>query len=1027
MNKYNHRDIEKKWQEFWEKEELDKALNFDKKPKFYGLIEFPYPSGEGLHVGHIRPDTAMDIICRKRRLQGYNVLYPIGWDAFGLPTENYAIKTGIHPTVVTKKNTDNIRRQLKNLGFSFDWSREINTTDPAYYKWTQWIFLQFLKRGLAYKKKMAINWCPSCKIGLANEEVVDGKCERCGTPVEKRDKEQWLLAITKYADRLDKDLDTVNFLEKIKTQQKNWIGRKEGINITYPIDGTKETITVFTTRPDTNYGATFVVLAPEHELAMKITTEDNKKTVAAYVNNASKKTEEERITEGRKKTGVFTGRFAINHLTGKKMPIWVSDFVLSGYGTGAVVGVPGHDIRDFEFAKEFGLEIIRVVVGKDYDTSPIARPEQVQEEEGRMVNSGILNGLEIHEATRKIMDYMVEKGWGKKVVTYHLRDWIFSRQHYWGEPIPVVFCEKCKNRKYNFIFIHGYDSTCKTPWKAWLKKELEKRGHAFFGPELPNTANPNVEEQANYILKNAKIDEDTIIIGHSLGGAVMMKILEKIKTKIARAVFLDAVLRPEFNHREIPEVIASSDWKFNFKKIKKAANEFVVLADKDFIIIPKDQSEELGKLFEARVIYVKPNHRHFSRAEIEPEVLKLFDDNGRVPVPEKDLPVELPKVEKYQPTDTGESPLAAISDWVNTKCPRCGGPARRETDTMPNWAGSSWYYLAYLMMEKNPKSEIRNPKQIKNSKFKIRNDEKNLKYLDLRFAGDQFKYWLPVDWYNGGMEHTTLHLLYSRFWHKFLFDLGLVPTSEPYAKRTSHGVILAEGGVKMSKSRPETIINPDDLVKRFGADALRVYEMFIGPFDQTVAWSMDGLAGAQRFLEKIWNFYGQVKLMDCDDGKKPCANAPAGLPQLLHKTVKKVGEDIEAMKFNTAISAMMIFMNFIGKHEAVPRAAAERFLIILAPFAPHLAEELWQKLCHKQSIFREKWPEYDPALAQDQTIKLVLQINGKVRDLVEAAADIGEEEAKELALASEKIKKWLVGKEVKKIIFVKGKLINIVI
>jgi leucyl-tRNA synthetase/predicted alpha/beta hydrolase family esterase len=987
---YNHQKIEQKWQKYWEKDGLSRAVDGDNRPKFYGLIEFPYPSGEGLHVGHIRSNTAMDIICRKRRMQGFNALYPIGWDAFGLPTENYAIKTDVHPAVVTKKNTDTFRRQLKELGFSFDWSREINTTDPEYYKWTQWIFLQFFKKGLAYKKKMAVNWCPSCKIGLANEEVVDGYCERCGTPAEKREKEQWLLAITKYADRLDKDLDSIDFLEKIKIQQRNWIGRKEGINITYPIEGTDDTVTIFTTRPDTNYGATFVVLAPENELVEKITLPENKKAIQKYAAQVQNKSESERIAEGRKKTGVFTGRFAINHLTGKKMPIWVSDFVLAGYGTGAVVGVPGHDLRDFEFAQEFGLEIIRVVVGKNGDKTAITKAGQVQEEEGKMVNSGILNGLEIHEATKKIMDYIEERGWGKKTVTYHLRDWIFSRQHYWGEPIPMIYCEGCAKRKYNFILLHGYGGRGNSNYRPWLKRELENGGHKVFTPDLPDTEKPNVNEQAGYVIKNFKLDEKTILLGGSLGGSVVMRVLEKIKGRIAKAVLVDPVVFPEFNDRHRPAVKAAHDWKFNFKKIKKAAAEIILIGDKNFPIITRKQLIGVAEKLDTPLILAETKEPHF-KAEQEPEILKLFENPGWIPVPEKDLPVELPKVEKYQPTNTGESPLAGIAKWVNVKCSKCGGPARRETDTMPNWAGSSWYYLRYT--DPNNKKEFADFKKL--------------------------KYWTPVDWYNGGMEHTTLHLLYSRFWHKFLFDLGLVPTSEPYAKRTSHGLIIAEGGVKMSKSKGN-VINPDEIVKKFGADALRIYEMFMGPFDQAIAWSADGLAGARRFLEKIWQLKERI-------GRKAEGGRRQGTEKLLHKTIKKVTDDIEALKFNTAISAMMILANEMEKEKEIFVINYSLFVILLSPFAPHLAEELWAELGNKQSIFKEKWPQYDPELAKDQTINLVLQVNGKVRDTVEAAADIGEDEAKKLALESEKIKKWLAGRKVAKVIFVKGRLVNIVI
>ncbi len=804
MDRYNHLKIEPKWQKFWEKKKLYEAKDNSDKPKYFCLVEFPYPSGAGLHVGHPRSYTAMDIVSRKRRAEGYNVLYPIGWDAFGLPTENYAIKNKIHPREATQQNIATFKRQLKALGFSFDWSREVDTTDPDYYKWTQWIFLQLFKSGLAYKTRMPINWCLSCKIGLANEEVVDGKCERCGGEVEKRDIEQWMLEITKYADRLLKDLDTVDFLDKIKTQQTNWIGRSEGINIRYEVEGTEKEIEVFTTRPDTNFGATFVAIAPDGLFVREnINSFPEKKKVSAYINNALKKTDIDRVAEGRKKTGVFTGLYAINPLTDRKMPIWVADFVLGTVGTGCVVGVPGHDLRDFEFATEFDLDIVRVVVGSDGDSSKITDPEQVQEEEGTMVNSDFLDGMDIHKATKEIMDHMEKTGQGKRTVTYKLRDWVFSRQRYWGEPIPLVFCEKC-------------------------------------------------------------------------------------------------------------------DW---------------------------------------------------------------------VTVSDKDLPVELPEIEKYEPTETGESPLANVKDWVNTTCPECGGPAKRETDVMPNWAGSSWYFLRYT-------------------------DPKNSKSLA---DNKKLDYWMPADWYNGGMEHTTLHLLYSRFWNKFLHDQGHVPTSEPYQKRTSHGMVLAEDGRKMSKSFGN-VINPDEMVEQYGADTLRVYLMFMGPFSEAIPWSTKGVVGVRRFLEKVWNLQDKVSKKESED-----------VTRELHKTIKKVSEDIEEMKYNTAVAQMMILVNKMQAAESVSKKTFETFLIIFAPFAPHVAEELWQALGHKKSITLEAWPKFDAKLAKDETIELPVQINGKLRATINVPADISEDEAKELALAEENVQKHLSGQKVKKAVYVPGRMINFVI
>lgn len=788
MKNYDHKKIESKWQKEWEKEKIYQAKTGTKGKKFYGLIEFPYPSGAGLHVGHIRSNTAMDIITRKRRMEGYNVLYPIGWDAFGLPTENYAIKTGIQPAKVTKTNTDIFRKQLKSVGFGFDWSREINTTDPAYFKWTQWIFLQMFKKGLAYKTKTEINWCPSCKIGLANEEVVGGLCDRCGGPTGKKEKEQWMLAITKYAKRLDADLDKVNYLEKIKIQQRNWIGKSDGSEIEFPVFDSSEKIKVFTTRADTIFGATYVVLAPEHELvktlSLKIT---NLSEVLEYIKSIADKPEIERTAEDKVKTGVeLKGIKAINPANGKEIPIWIADYVLATYGTGAIMAVPEHDIRDREFATKFNLPII---------DEPL---------------------VEAGEITKKV---------GGKIVTkFKLRDWVFSRQRYWGEPIPIVNCAKC----------------------------------------------------------------------------------------------------------------------------------------------------------------------------------------GHVPVPEKDLPILLPKVKSYTPTDNGESPLASISKWVNTTCPICHGKAKRETDTMPNWAGSSWYYLRYA-------------------------DPKNKKELASKKS---LSYWMKngVDWYNGGMEHTTLHLLYSRFWHKFLFDLKLVPTSEPYMKRTSHGMILAEGGVKMSKSIGNTV-DPKDIVNLYGADTLRVYEMFIGPFDQAVSWSTESIIGSRRFLDKIWRLSSRLS----------AKSSSKEVENILHKTIKKISEDIESLSFNTAISSMMVLVNEMDKAESIAETDFKMFLQILAPFAPHLAEDIWQNLGKadigkgkakrkiarqnfaKSTIHLSAWPKWNKKKIVEESIKIAVQVNGKVRAELTISKDISSDEVKALAIADKNIETWILNKEIKRIIYVPGRIINIVI
>jgi len=782
---YEPNKIEPKWQDRWEKERAFLAEDSSKKLKQYLLLEFPYPSGDGLHVGHCRPYCALDAIARQKRMAGANVLFPIGWDAFGLPTENYAIKHGIHPSIATEKNIANFKRQLKSLGLSFDWSREINTTDPKYYKWTQWIFLKLLEKGLAYQAEIPINWCPACKIGLANEEVVLGNCERCGAPVVRKIQKQWMLKITAYADRLIEDLEKLDFPERVKSQQINWIGKSFGTEVNFPIDNQQSSINVFTTRADTLFGVTALVLAPEHPLAGKLVAEENREKVKEYIETAKNKSdfEREKLEKG-SKSGVFTGSFCKHPLTDERIPIWIGDYVVATYGGGAVMMVPAHDKRDYDFAKKYGLGTKEVV------------------SDGVLIDSGKFTGLKSEEAIDKITKELEKKKLGGGMVQYKLRDWVFSRQHYWGEPMPLIHCQKC----------------------------------------------------------------------------------------------------------------------------------------------------------------------------------------GTVPVPEKDLPVELPYVEKYQPTGTGESPLSAIQEWVNTKCPKCGGPAKRETDTMPNWAGSNWYYMRYC--DPNNDKALADPKKL--------------------------KYWMPVDWYNGGMEHTTLHLLYSRFIYKFLFDIGAAPQNEPYQKRTSHGIVLAADGRKMSKSFGN-VVNPDDIVKKYGADTLRIYEMFMGPFDQAIAWSEQGVKGVARFLGKIWKLNLKPRLKN------------KNLENLVQKTIQKITNDLENVKFNTAISALMILVNEMEKEESVSADDYEALLILLAPFAPHLAEELWSKLGHTTSVFEEQWPEFDPKLIKEDRITLVVQINGKVRDTIEVKADISEREARELTLSRKKVKNYILDKEIKKVFFVKGKLINIVI
>jgi len=799
MDSYNPQEIEKKWQKVWEEKNFYRAEDFSKKPKQYLLLEFPYPSGDGLHVGHCRSYSALDAIARQKRMSGSNVLFPIGWDAFGLPTENYAIKHGIHPSIATEKNIANFKRQLKSLGLSFDWSREINTTDPKYYKWTQWIFLKLLEKGLAYQAEIPINWCPACKIGLANEEVVSGNCERCGAQVVRKIQKQWMLKITAYADRLIDDLEKLDFPERVKSQQINWIGKSFGAEIYFKIAGSKEIIRVFTTRADTLFGVTAVVLAPENPLTMSLVAKESKVKVEAYIEEARKKSDFEREKLEKEKTGVFTGSYCLHPLTNEKIPVWIGDYVVASYGGGAVMMVPAHDKRDYDFAKKYKIDIKEVVSGGELSKEAFV-------EYGTLVDSGKFTGLKSEEAIGEITKELENKKSGKKTIQYKLRDWVFSRQHYWGEPIPVVHCDKC----------------------------------------------------------------------------------------------------------------------------------------------------------------------------------------GVVSVPEKDLPVELPYVEKYQPTGTGDSPLSAISDWVNVKCPKCGSHAKRETDTMPNWAGSNWYFMRYCDPENG--KNLADPKKL--------------------------KYWLPVDWYNGGMEHTTLHLLYSRFIYKFLFDIGVAPTSEPYQRRTSHGIVLAEDGRKMSKSFGN-VVNPDDVVKEYGADTLRVYEMFMGPFDQMIAWSIQGVKGVSRFLDKVW----KLSLVCSTNG-----NSDQEALKEVHGLNKKITEGLDEMKFNTIIAGFMEFINFVqARQKDVGKDAIEIMLLLLSPFAPHITEELWQKIGHKKSIFEEKWPAYSEKIVARETFSLIIQINGKVRDMAIVPSGIKENEALGLTLKRESVKKWTLDKEIKKIIFVPGKLINIVI
>ena len=947
MAKYNHLKIEKKWQKEWVKKKVYQAKDLSKKPKYYALIEFPYPSGDGLHVGHPRPYIGMDLISRKKRMEGYNVLYPIGWDAFGLPTENYAIKTGKDPRVVTKQNSDTFRRQIKSLGISFDWSREINTTDPKYYKWTQWIFLQFLKKGLAYKAKMTINWCPSCKIGLANEEVVAGACERCGTAVEKREKEQWMLAITKYADRLDKDLDTVDYLPHIKLSQKNWIGRSEGINLKCRVKDSDISFEVYDSVPQTFMAQTFTVVAPDHPLLKKLVEGTGReKEILSYAEKMITERAKLGVEYVKEVDGIFTGRYVWYEPAQRDLPIWVASYAIMGYGSG-VVNCSAHDERDFIFAKKFNISLHEVA-------------------EPLFINTG---GVDSFQEGQPFSE--------REAVSIIIKHW--SEDKYLGL--------KSKN-------VH---------WAIFPTGGLEK------GERPEEAANREIKEETGYVnfklvkkigrshAKFYHVQKKENVFAHFTSFYFELKNGEQNKiTEEENQRHSMMWLAPDDVENFLTQEGQKRDWKI-LQGTEEAVVKNGILAepaefkDREWFEVREDIIDYIVKKgWGKRKMNFKLRDWVFSRQRYwgEPIPVVHCENCGIVPLPEKDLPLLLPKVKNYQPTDNGESPLAKIDKWVNVKCPKCKRLAKRETDTMPNWAGSSWYYLRYT----NPKN---------NKEFA---SQKNLKY------------WTPVDWYNGGNEHTTLHLLYSRFWHKFLYDLKLVPTSEPYMKRTSHGLILAEGGEKMSKSKGN-VINPDDIVERYGADTLRLYEMFMGPFDQAIAWSEEAIIGPRRFLERVWKFQFRLK-----ENKVEVSQFIINSINLARNNISR---DIESMKFNTAVSQLMILLNYFEKQN-ITIQIYETFLQLLAPLAPHITEEIWFNLGHKKSIHLSDWPRWRTDSIQDEEIKIVVQVNGKVRAQMFIPIDTPEENIKEQVLKDKAILKYTMGKDIKRVVYVKNRLINIV-
>lgn len=998
MKQYNHKEVEKKWKKTWEKSGIYKTKEEAGKPKYYVLDMFPYPSGAGLHVGHPKGYIATDIVGRMKMMQGFNVLHPMGWDAFGLPAENYAIKNKVHPSVATAENVATFKKQLGLLGFTYDWDREVNTTDPKYYKWTQWIFLQLFKKGLAYESFAPINWCPSCQTGLANEDLDDGKCERCGSEIERKPMRQWVLKITDYAEKLLDGLDKLPLWpEHIKKMQSDWIGRSEGALVDFKIKDSEEILKIFTTRPDTIFGATYMVVAPEHPLvAHNLEKISNQKEVQEYLDQAKSKSDLERTELQKEKNGVeLKGVKAINPLNGSELPVFVADYVLYGYGTGAIMAVPGHDERDWEFAKRYKLPILPVVSSdKDVNEKPFT-------DDGVAVNSDFLNNLPTKEAKSKMIVYLEEKNIGQKKIQYKLRDWVFSRQRYWGEPMPLVHCEACANKKQKVLMIHGFEGDAESSFKPFLKKQLEENGFELFVPNISTSNHPTIESWMKELQPFIdKLDEQDIIIGHSLGAKMAMHLLEKNNKKIRALILVGGLIadlgkekweqfRKEWKDSDIDALQKCSLEPVDFANVSSKAQSVVAILSDDDPYVPMKTHENLPAGWIAKFYH---GYKHFEEPVpfLFDEVVR-FKNNGWVTVPEDQLPLELPKVKNYEPSGTGESPLATITDWVNTTCPQCGGPAKRETNTMPQWAGSCWYYLAYTM-----------PKD-----------------ADENYDWDKKKinYWNPIDLYVGGAEHATRHLIYARFWHKFLFDIGAVANEEPFTRLQNVGLILAEDGRKMSK-RWNNVINPDQVVEEYGADAMRLYEMFMGPFDQPCAWSTKGVVGVRRFLERVWALNEKVSEGVVSDKK---------LTAQLHQTIKKVSEDIEAMRFNTAISCMMQFSNEFGKAEAINKEDFGVLLKLLSPFAPHMTEELWNEAGNTESIFESAWPKYDAELAKDEEVTLAVQVNGKLRDTLTVNAEISEEEAKAMALSSEKIQKWLEGKEPKKVIYVKGKLISIVL
>lgn len=1122
-------DLEARWQQQWELDETYKAGKRTDAEPYFGLVEFPFPSGAGIHMGHMRAYIPADAMARRQRMLGKDVLFPIGWDAFGLPTENYAIKNKVRPQVATLENVSNFRRQLRSVGFGFDWSREVDTTDPAYFTWTQWQFLQFVKHGTAHKAVTEINWCPRCKIGLANEEAQGGVCERCGNPVEKREKSQWMIHIKDYAERLLKDLEKVDYWDKIKAQQRNWIGKSEGATIRFASEQ-GAMIEVFTTRPDTLFGVTYVVLAPEHALVDALTTSDQRAAVDAYRTESARATDEQRLNENRPKTGVFTGGYAINPANNERVPVWIADYVLATYGTGAVMAVPAHDERDFAFAKTFALPMKQVVAEHLVDTKnppqdgkrrvervtvqalvrhwqrdeviqlvwkeqpwktfviggaeegesleEAVRREIVEEtgyaniasikplcpelrsewfaahkdenryakmhifevrladgtqqvlaeeeqkkhdvtwvsindipttyqgvgeldhiwralrgedraftEAGIAINSDFISEAPTWKAKEEIIAWLEETGHGQRTTTYRLRDWVFSRQRYWGEPIPLVKCEACATKKQKAVIVHRLNATAFDDWYPALKAELEAKGFRVDVPSLPDPKAPTYEGWLQALKPLvASLGEDDVLVGHSIGGRMAIHALLEANVKIGHLYLVAPLIGPtgDLQNSPLRDIVERPiDWD-RLNTLVGSAN---VLVSENDDRVPKATHAIYPKGWFIKSLGARGHFRSEHEPEVMNEVLRS-KVTGWIPVPEDRLPLELPPIEAYTPSDDGESPLATMPEWFNTTCPRCGGPAKRETDTMPNWAGSSWYFLRYT-------------------------DPKNAETFA---SAEAMKRWLPVQMYNGGMEHTTLHLLYSRFWHKLLFDMGYIPHEcgdEPYARRRSQGLVLASDGEKMSKSKGN-VVNPDDVVREVGADVTRVYILFMGPYDQPVPWDINGIQGVRKFLDRLWNAFESVE--------RPTETPE--LKTLYHQTIKKFTDGIDAQQFNTCVSQLMILTNAYQAAGGVPVSHREGVIKVLAPFAPHLAEELWQREGKTGSVHLSSWPSYDALALESEEFDLVVQVNGKVRGKVRVARGIGEDAAREAALANDDVRHWTEGKAIEKIVFVPGRLIS---